>query len=79
MDLMFTLKEGSYVWNLSMLEPLTVVFVASLLFSVPWKAGQLSSIVGREHKMCGVQWGDTKTVQNHMHKFWNQQVRIGDV
>ena len=50
-DLMFTLKVGSCVWNLLLLEPLTVAFVLSLLSSALWKADQLPSMVDWEREM----------------------------
>ena len=53
-DTMFTLKAGSVVWDSSMLEPLTIAFVAPLLSRAPWKAGRLPNMVRWEREMCSV-------------------------
>ena len=57
-DTMFILKAGLYVWSSSMLEPLTVAFVAPLLHRAPWKAGRLPSMTEWESEMRRAQLED---------------------
>ena len=71
-DTMFTLKAGSVVWESSMLEPLTIAFVAPLLSRSPWKAGRLPVMVEWEREMSSLQWDSTGAVRHHMLEFWRQ-------
>ena len=56
----------------SMLEPLTIAFVAPLLSRSPWKAGRLPVMVEWEREMSSLQWDSTGAVRHHMFEFWRQ-------
>jgi hypothetical protein len=72
-DAIFTIKPGSPLWPLEMLEPVTVCLVSPLLSSSPWTMHRTEWLAERQDFMQEILRSDPKAGRDCLRAFWHEQ------
>mmetsp|Transcript_5668 Transcript_5668/g.8703 ORF Transcript_5668/g.8703 Transcript_5668/m.8703 type:complete len:213 (+) Transcript_5668:195-833(+) len=69
-DVQTTVKEGSPIWPVDMLEPVTISLVSPLLSNRPWKMSRTGFVASWESDLQRVYRSCAKTAGRYMREFW---------
>lgn len=71
-DSMTNVKQGSPIWPVDMLEPVTISLISPLLSDRPWKMQRTGFVAEWESDMQGVYSNCAETAGSYLREFWTK-------